>query len=1475
MTFQNTWPLAFLILVPVIVFFYILKQRAKDREFSSTLLWREVYRNIQASTPFEKFRHNILMYLQLLLLLLLIAALMAPAIKNAGKAAANVVVVIDSSASMSCAYDDETRLDEAKSRAQKLVASLDDRDAVTVVSCASEANVIYQGTDKDSVSERIAGISQTYEEGSLADAETLVSSLVAGMTNPVVYCYTDTAFDAQALVGAGSGAGCEVVSVYSEAENCSVDYVNYTVKDNTDGSVISSLASVTNYGGKDRELDVTLYADDEPVCLRSVTVAAGQSEIVYFDDITLSSDDTSTVLTAKTDGGDALSADDSQSVVVSESAEKSVLLVSTGNVFLEKALALDDNVTVYKTDSMDSLTGEDGGYDLYVFDGTVSTSGMTLSECGIEDGAALLFMGTDEVFVGHDEYVKSTGSAENVYLSFVQSGVTEYVEDYTFGVTKSYVYELPQGAETCIETDDGRVAGYTLQTATGNIAVLGFDVHDTDLALRAEFPMFMSQLGSSLMGMDDAGVSLNNFPASESQVVPAEDLSVGGTHGQRGLSDRSLKNYILAAVILLLILEWIVYVILSNSKKKYQYLALRVILLIITVLAMLNLSVTLSGRNRQTIFLVDVSDSASADEDRVAEYIAESVGEKPDDDSYAVVLFGENTAVQQFMTKAGESSGFTATAVSSSTNIENALVTASAMFDDGASKRLILITDGEENSGSMNKAAVTLAGSDVSLAVVKLDSSVSGSSEVYIDDMQVPDVIHEGDRYNVTVSVMSNVETDAKLTLYDGRTVKEAKDIHVTKGENRFVFAAECSSGTVARYKAVIEPDTDTIAVNNTYVTYAETDAVPKVLIVLGNDEEKGKLSSVLDAANIDCDEVYTSGAPRSISDMTEYKAVITVNCHYDDLPENFVKNLVTFVRDYTGGYICVGGDDSYALGGYRDTELEEILPVNVDLQGENEIPEMAMVMAIDHSGSMSSDSTDGSGLSSLTLAKQAAISATDELRDTDQVGIMEFDDAYKWVYELSGVGDGETVKEAVRTIPLGGGTSIYPAVMEAYNALEASDASIKHFVLLTDGEDDTLAGRNDAIAKLFNDAGITLSTVAVGSGSDLATLRTLADSCGGRYYYTDVNNSIPRIFAQEVYLSTNEYLQNREFYPQITSRSEIADGVFDGGMPALYGYISTTAKSTADVVLASDTEEPILASWQYGLGRTIAWCSDGSFNWTAGCAEWESYPQLWSNMVNYVITNTASGEDTVSVSRSGSGNILTYETEEYGSETEVSAVITDEDGQQTEVTLTAVKPGTYQADIDLTEVGVYSVNVRRYSGDNLEKTVGTAFANQYSSEYRFGSGANGLSSLVSMTDADEITFEDDVWQLEGSEADVRKSLTVPLLIIAVLLLMADIACRRLAVAPFGWTVHLGRGVRRAVSAVGAAAGKRAQRPAVENAWNTTDTHETVKEDSVNKATASDAPAPKKVRRSDKKESEKKNDMLDMDTLLKKKHDRE
>ncbi len=1376
MTVQNMWPLVFLFVIPLIVLLYILKQKAKDEEVSSIMLWQEIYKNLEANTPFEKLKQNLLMYLQIFLMLLLILALMAPVLKNGGELQENIVIVIDNSASMQYIYaGEQTRLEYSLKKAEQEIDGLSENSMVTLITSNEEASVVYQGKDKHTLKRRLKEIKPTMSSGNLNVAESVIHSIVNNLENVHIICYTDTQFSHEEWIKSSKDISMMVEDVFSEGENTTLDYINYTVNDED----VEILCKISNRGKSDVVQDVSLYIDTDIADVQEVTVEAGESTIVYFEKQKIASDG-SVMISAQLSDRDSLLEDNHQSTIVTANKEKKILLLSDGNVFLEKALTLEDQVEVYKSNDINVMNqaidnGEEG-FDLYVFDGVDLTPEYDFSK--FPGDADFLFFNCSNF--SESDYILKEDETKNTFLTFKDTPITKYVQDFSFGITKTYTYQLPEWGIPFLETENEKVVGYYGIVDSHNIAVLGMDIHNTDFALQTEFPIFMSQLCDWLLGITQEQVFVDNFPVNEeSDVIPVDPAVVEGSKVHKKTGGRAIRNILLLLSIILLVFEWIVYVVQVNSNKKKQYLIVRLFVLMSIVLAMAGVTITKKQKKAETIFLVDVSDSMAGNRNKVETYLEQMINQMPDMNKSGIVVFGKDTAVDSFLSDKNTFSKFTAQPVTTVTNIEKAVSTASLMFNDGVTKRMVLITDGSENEGSMNQAAKMLKGQEIELYTIAMEDSIRGNEEVYIDKLEVPSVIHIGDHYNIMVSVVSNVETDAVLSLFSGRIAKGQQNIHVNKGRNQFVFEDIGEDGTIEQYKAVIEPKNDTISLNNTYVAFSQIEAKPRILLVEGKTDEAKEFEKILQSAQIDYDIVTPKGVPISLSELNQYKAVVTLNVHYDDFREGFPVVLDSYVKDFAGGYVCIGGDSSYALGGYRGTELEQILPVYMDLQGEKEIPKMSMAFVIDQSGSMTTPSTESTSVTGLDLAKQAAVSGVSQVRSTDEVGVLAFDNSYHWIVPIQEMSDLETLKDHIRTIGYGGGTSIYPALQEAYSKMVKSDAKIKHIILLTDGQD----GYNqyESLLKMINNAGITVSTVAVGAESDQATLSYIAEQCGGRYYYTDVNNSIPRIFAQEVYISTKTYLLNEEFYPVVTSNNALLNGVMEEGCPPLMGYVAATAKPTADVILESHKQDPILTTWQYGLGRTVAWNSDGNNQWTAEYATWDNYPMLWSNIIQYVVSDTELGDDRLEVEKEGNAAVITYETEEYNHDTVVEAIVTNEEGTAKDITLEPIKPGVFETKMDMDEIGVYNVSIRKKEGEKILNNYNTAYANQYSVEYQFVDGQTDLSTFTKQSGGSIITMQEDVWKLEQEKVKTKVSLTIPLLIMALLLFLLDVVVRRLA----------------------------------------------------------------------------------------------
>lgn len=476
MEITNWWPLALCVLIPVIILLYMLKQKAKEYPFSSSILWKEIYHSIEATKPWEKLKKNILMLLQILTVCLLILALTAPYLKSGGRMHDNVVLVLDTSASMGIQYNDKrTRMEEALERACDYIDSLSETAQITVLTVNQEAKILKTNAeDKQALKKLLRTVAVTDLSGDAAPAVSVVNSMVNQWDSYEAVFFTDTPLELGNLEAA-------VVNLYTDYENLSLDYVSYgTEKDEDDGRSITVVGKITNDSGETVVTDVNLYGDDTLLQVQSVTVPAKDSVNVFFEQVEFSG----SVLMAELNNKDALKADNRAYTVVQEANAKTALLVTEDNVFLEKAIANMDWVDLYKTSQLTAV-GKSEAYDLYIFDGMVPEE---LPETG-----NIIYVNPPD-----GEQVAVTEQVSNVSLAFTDTEITQYVSGFDFGAAEAKKLDRPLWADSFISCGDGCV-GYYGEAGGRRIAVLGFDLHSSDLVLQAEFPILISNLTEYMM----------------------------------------------------------------------------------------------------------------------------------------------------------------------------------------------------------------------------------------------------------------------------------------------------------------------------------------------------------------------------------------------------------------------------------------------------------------------------------------------------------------------------------------------------------------------------------------------------------------------------------------------------------------------------------------------------------------------------------------------------------------------------------------------------------------------------------------------------------------------------------------------------------------------------------------------------------------------------------------------------------------
>jgi Mg-chelatase subunit ChlD len=829
----------------------------------------------------------------------------------------------------------------------------------------------------------------------------------------------------------------------------------------------------------------------------------------------------------------------------------------------------------------------------------------------------------------------------------------------------------------------------------------------------------------------------------------------------------------------------------------------RVSILALLILSVAGMQLVRAVDELAVVFLVDVSDSVSPSWKASAlSFVEAALAEMGAHDQAGIVVFGGDALVDRPVSAARELDELFSIPATGHTDVEEAIRLGLALFPGATQKRLVLLSDGQENVGAAEMAARLAAASGVELDVVTLEPGAG--EEVWVDALEVPSVLHQGESFSLAVKVYSTAETAAIIRVVSDGQLAIEEGIQLDPGLNSYALPLVAGAPGFSTFRVQVSAEQDTFHQNNQLAAFSLVRGAPRALIVARDAAESENLVAALTATGLQVEETTPARLSSDLTELGEYAALVLINVPAAELGPRKMVALQTYVRDLGRGLVCVGGEESYGVGGYFRTPLEETLPVEMRIKDKARMPTLALVFVVDKSGSMDSGGT-ASGPPKVELAKEAVIRSVELLGPDDQLGVVAFDDSAHWVVNLAPLGDVVVVQEMVGTIRAGGGTDIFAGLKAAANAILPADARVKHVVLLTDGGADPTG-----IPELVDEmraADVTLSVVAV--GQDYAPfLEPLARQGGGRFHFVQDPSSIPEIFAQETAIAQRAYIIEETFFPQQVASSPILDGI--EAVPALHGYVGTSGKDAAQVVLVSAQNDPILAQWQYGLGRTVAWTSDAWGRWAREWVTWEGFPRFWAQSVRWTIVERTESGLEMGVTLEGEQARVTVDVVDqagdYLNGLVVQANVVAPTQEREIVALRQTAPGHYEGDFAAPEEGVYLLGITagREGADGTVSTLASqtsGFVRGYSDEYRqFGADTALLSRLAEIGHGRELRSPDEAFAHTLAAVRTHADVWPWLLAVAVCLLPLDVGLRRVTVSLAdvrGWLLRVWARLRR------------------------------------------------------------------------------
>ncbi|MBI2864457.1 MAG: VWA domain-containing protein [Chloroflexi bacterium] len=848
------------------------------------------------------------------------------------------------------------------------------------------------------------------------------------------------------------------------------------------------------------------------------------------------------------------------------------------------------------------------------------------------------------------------------------------------------------------------------------------------------------------------------------------------------------------AFLFVLLLPVVVYLALAGRRRivrrDWLGLGLRCAMMILLISALAGPRIGRQEDKLAVVFLIDASDSLGAESKALAfRFVKEAIGRMGERDAAGVVVFGGDALVERTVSPDKSLEPLESAPGANLTDIGAAVRLAMALFPASSAKRMVILSDGNDKGGSTEQAVRLARASGAEVSVVPL--LAAAGREILVDRVEAPSRVREGERFDLKVTVVSSLDAEGTLRLFgDGLPLAE-ETVRLQRGENRFVFPVTARDRGFWRFSAQIAAAADTFPQNNEAGTFTTVWGKPRVLLVARDSREALSLLPALKSTQVDVEVQYPDQLTYDVTKLSSYDSIILSNVPAGALGDR-MKTIQAYVRDLGKGLTVIGGEESYGTGQYYRTPLEEALPVTMDYRSQLQSPNVSIVLAVDKSGSMSRCHCGKSefpaenylreegGVSKIELVKEAIYKAAEALSTRDEIGVVAFDSVARWAFPTQPLGDPQRVGAAVGGLRAEGGTNVYAGLDEAVKSLKNSKARNKHIVLLTDGWSRT--GNFEEVVRQMREAGITLSTVGAGGGAaDL--LRDLAVAGGGRFYAADDVDSVPQIFAKEAQLTQRSLLVEEPFYPAVAGASPILQGI--GGLPRLEGYVATTPKATAQLVLVSPEGDPVLAQWQYGLGRVLAWTSDAKSKWAKAWVNWEGFPRFWSQAVRWTLPgSSATGlqgrariqgtQGQIEVDAAGQGGELL-------NSLKTRAVVVSPGLSRQEVPLRQKAPGLYEGKFEALETGSYLVQIAQEKDGELVGATTTGAVLSYSPEYRDLEPNPGLLKWIAELGKGRTMSSPDETLVHNLGASLVFGDQWPLLVaLALLLLPVDIGVRRL-----------------------------------------------------------------------------------------------
>ena len=652
-------------------------------------------------------------------------------------------------------------------------------------------------------------------------------------------------------------------------------------------------------------------------------------------------------------------------------------------------------------------------------------------------------------------------------------------------------------------------------------------------------------------------------------------------------------------------------------------IALRAVMLGLIVLAMCNPTVRLPSRTGTVIVVADRSLSMPQGSDAAQDEAIEMIQSKmPAADRLAVVSFGRR-AVVELAPQAGRFAGFSADVDAEGSNLADALAAANAIIPPDAPGRILVLSAGRFTGKDPAVEAGRAAARGTSIDYRVLERTAT--DDLAILSVDAPATISPQESFMVTAYVRVPLEQSIRYELMRSGTKVTEGQRTAAAGITRLTFRDRAPKGGTCQYTLTVAGDSRDGVPENNRARFLIGVRGPKPVLCVTKAANSG-LARLLAAGGLDVRPAAPEACKWDLADLAAYGAVLIENTPAGDIGQAGMENLAAWVSQAGAGLLMTGGKEAYGPGGYYRSPLEPVMPVTMELRKEHRKLAVAIVVAMDRSGSMAIPVPGGR--TKMDLANLAAVQVLDLLTNMDEFGCVVIDSSPHVVVPLAPVANKERDSARIRrTDALGGGIFIYVALSTAAKMVAPAQAGTKHIILFADAADSEEPGDYKAILEECRKAGITVTVIGLGTPADqdAELLKDIAKRGGGRIFFTDNPRELPRLFAQDTFVVARNSFLDKETPVRATGGMTVLTDVGLGPLPAVGGYNLCYLRPGANLaaVTADEYSAPLVAAWQAGTGRVLCYTGEADGEFTGPVAKWPRAGDFFTSLARW-----ASGQE-------------------------------------------------------------------------------------------------------------------------------------------------------------------------------------------------------------------------------------------------------